>query len=351
MKAFAIAALAALLAVSNGCVATQNSAGGVKGAPSPASDNSAASSSTGKVKEGGSKNGMSAMAGSMDWESSTSFVGSSNSGRGDYSFGRYEFALAPQMPLLLTTKYQRLSGSSSRPVELYFPGGAFGVAGTKWYIWETDSHWTGWESLPSGVSLSSGSNQLTVLQKGREVIALVNNAEVGRFTLDKNPVDGKASLFFKGDPGRASRVRFFDFGIRTGDNVAKMIADLGPSKKSSVSSGDDGLAGQIALALVAAWIGGAVKETVRQANEVFSDEPYHMAGDTVRICHGTRNFKAKVREVKGDVVEVETAEELDFLVEAKSVYDLGKKYTPMYTVLDVPKRSVVPWNSSTYTCP
>ena len=235
-------------------------------------------------------------------------------------------------------------------MELYFPGGAFGVARDNWYLWETDSHWTGWKPLPGKANLSDGVNRLSVIQDGRDVVGFINNVEVGRFTLDKDPAGARASLFFKGDPGRASNVRFSDIVMSFGEPVSDTIASMGGIRKSSGASEYEGLGAQIAFGLLASWVGGAVRETVRQTNEAFSNEPYHMAGDMVRVCHKNGNFKAKVRQVKGDEIEIETAEALSFPFYFNP-YGGNERGTPKGAVLDVPKRSVTPLDSSRWVCP
>ncbi|MDR2443168.1 MAG: hypothetical protein LBE31_06570 [Deltaproteobacteria bacterium] len=299
-----------------------------------------------KVKAGEQKNGLKAMDGSMVWTADNSFVGNSNAAKGAYSIARYEFEKEPQMPLRLSVQYKRLTNDNDRPVELYFVGGAFGVASKNYYFYESESHWTGWQAIPSKVTISDV-NRLTVLQDGRNVIGYVNNVEVARFTLEKEPV-GKVSLFFKGMPGNVSRVEFSDFSLATGSGVSTAAFKQQPS-----SSGSDDeyaqLAGQLGVALFAAWLGGAAKETVRSVNEAVTGTPYLMPGDPVTVCHSRKNFKAVVRKVKSDEVEVEVAENLDFYLLFDPLYE--KTETKKGTIVDVPIKSAMPRNNSKYYCP
>lgn len=107
----------------------------------------------------------------------------------------------------------RLTEDHELPIEIAFQGGFFGVTGTsRFYLWESATHWTGWIDTPSPTRTSE--NELRVVQQGRDVSAFVNHQLAGTFRLDARPKDRTVGLFFKGHAGRISRARFRDATVR-----------------------------------------------------------------------------------------------------------------------------------------
>lgn len=172
-----------------------------------------------------------AVDGSMEITSDTSFIAVSNAGESSYSVGKYEIGAAISTPLFMATRFERMTNDHNYPVELFFLGGAFGVARGSFYFYESEDHWTGWLPFPSSVKPNAGA--IAIYQDGQTLTGYIDGKEVGDFTLNATPSAGKVSLFFKGAPKTASRVAFRETYALKGSLSERQAAALAVSMSAA----------------------------------------------------------------------------------------------------------------------
>jgi hypothetical protein len=141
------------------------------------------------------------------------WIGTSDAGSGEFSRGHFRFPRSVRTTVEISVRARRLSADTDRPIEIYFPGGAFGVASNgQFFFWgESDARWSGWQS---NAAITNGANLIQVRQSGRHVEGYVNGVMVGTFELELEPVPAAPSVFFKGNSGQRSRIEFWDFTVR-----------------------------------------------------------------------------------------------------------------------------------------
>ena len=144
-----------------------------------------------------------------DW-----LVGSTDAGtENGFSRGHYRAPGTTTGDIEISVTAARLTDDHAMPIEIAFRGGFFGVTGTSlFYIYESDTHWTGWKSTPGAVG--TGPVSLRVVQRGAEVHGYVNGALAGSLVLDEPISEGPVGVFFKGPPGQQARIRFRDFAVK-----------------------------------------------------------------------------------------------------------------------------------------
>jgi Peptidase family M23/IPT/TIG domain len=148
------------------------------------------------------------------------FLGLTNTdASGAYSIGRYEYAHDLSSNITLRVTQQRVTGNAARPVEVYFLGGAFGLAFSggraSYYIYESEAHWTGW--LDTDLANVTAANSITVEQNGQSIIVSLNGNVLDRFTLKAPVTQKRVSIFFKGNPGIEESMRFSEFLVLDND--------------------------------------------------------------------------------------------------------------------------------------
>ncbi len=153
-----------------------------------------------------------AVAGTIDQDDGNRIVATSNAGAGSWSYARIELDRAVGYDMEVSATLQRLTDDRDRPIEIYFPGGAFGVANGNWYFYENEAHWTGWQNHSA---ITTDRNRVRVVQHDRHVTAWVNGQHVAEFDLIDLPARPVVALFFKGAPGFASRVQYSDISVRS----------------------------------------------------------------------------------------------------------------------------------------
>ncbi len=155
-----------------------------------------------------------------DWFVATTDAGTDNG----FSRGHYRASETLTGDLEISVTAARLTDDHAMPIEIAFRGGFFGVTGTSlFYIYESDSHWTGWKSTPA--SVGAGPLTLRVVQRGAEVHCFVNGALAGSLTLEKPTPEGPVGMFFKGPPGKEARMRFRDFAVKPPGATSSTVQD------------------------------------------------------------------------------------------------------------------------------
>jgi murein DD-endopeptidase MepM/ murein hydrolase activator NlpD len=141
------------------------------------------------------------------------FLGYTDASNNSYSIGRFEYAQDLSSNISIEVSQKKIFGNLSRPVEVYFLGGAFGWAfsGNQayYYLYESETHWTGW--IASTQFTPADFNKVSIHQAGRSIVVNVNGNELDRFELNTEVSAKRVSIFFKGDPGVKETMQFDEF--------------------------------------------------------------------------------------------------------------------------------------------
>ena len=139
-----------------------------------------------------------------------------NSASGSYSEGVIEFNQDVALPAYASVTMERGTGDTNRPLELKVLGGYIGITpqnGELWYyIYESESHWTGWinSGIPSGSEIA-----ISARQDGKRISSWLNGVRLPDFTLFFTPTDKRFWLKLKGDPGQKSQAIIRTFTVMT----------------------------------------------------------------------------------------------------------------------------------------
>jgi hypothetical protein len=137
-----------------------------------------------------------------------------NAALGNYSEGVIEFNQDITLPAFASAVMERSSGDTNRPLELKVLGGYIGVTpqnGELWYyIYESESHWTGWinSGIPSGNEVL-----ISARQDARRITAWLNGVRLPDFNLISVSSDKRIWLKLKGDPAARSSALVRNFTV------------------------------------------------------------------------------------------------------------------------------------------